>query len=407
MSEKRRYNRDFLERYCKENNITYENIDETIKVTRQLHIKGDCKGENCIEKFDKVFRMMIENSGPYCEKCTSKNRLNKLKNNCLEKYGVENPFQRKEVKDKITKTNIDRYGVKSCLQLKEMRSKIKKTNLEKYGVEHAMQNNKIKEKIKNTFMNKYGVKNPSLNLSVQAKRNKTFLDRYGVSGLNCIAKLNVTKDKIKKTCLKKYGVTYSLQNKDIREKGKQTCLKKYGEKYACQAKIIKEKIKKTFLKKYGYEYATQTEGVKEKIKKTNLEKYGVEYVSQNAEISEKQYKNSYKVKEYTYPSGKVIKCQGYEPFALDILIRDHKITEEDIITSKKEVPEIWYKDEKDKIHRYYVDIFIKSLNKFIEVKSTWTYMKDREKLEFTKNAVKDKGFLYECWVIDYKGNIIG
>ncbi len=109
-----RYDREFLERFCKDNditNITYENIDESVKVTRETHVKGQCKGENCHEKFDKTLRQVVENSGPYCKKCSLQNGKNKSKQTCLEKYGVENPFQSQEVKDKCKQTCLEKYGV--------------------------------------------------------------------------------------------------------------------------------------------------------------------------------------------------------------------------------------------------------------------------------------------------------
>lgn len=34
MSEKRRYGRECLEKFCQDNDIKYENIDESIKITR-------------------------------------------------------------------------------------------------------------------------------------------------------------------------------------------------------------------------------------------------------------------------------------------------------------------------------------------------------------------------------------
>lgn len=122
---------------------------------------------------------------------------------------------------------------------------------------------------------------------------------------------------------------------------------------------------------------------------------------QNAEIAENASKKSYKLKDYTFPSGNTIKCQGYEPYALDMLIKQG-ITENDIITSRKEVPEIWYEDSGKK-RRYYVDIYIKSLNKFIEIKSTWTYKKNTNKVALTKKEVKEKGYEYECWIFTNKG----
>ena len=380
MAEKRRYDRNFLDLFCRENDIKFENIDESIKITRDIHIKGTCIGENCIEKFDKSFRQMVETSGPFCTKCSLQNEKEKSKKTCLKKYGVANACQSDIVKDKI-----------------------KKTNLEKYGNEYAIGSETVKDKIKETMLDRYGVVNPSLDLNTQCKRTNTFIERYGV---NCIFKLNETKEKIKETCLEKYGVEHTLQVTEFREKGKEKCLKKYGTEYGCQSDIVKDKIKETNLKKYGVEYGLQNELVKEKGKKTSLKNYGVEYPMQNSSHADNVSKSAYKLKDYTFPSGKVIKCQGYEPYGLDILINDQKIEEDDIITSKKEVPEIWYKDSDDKNHRYYVDIFIKSLNKFIEVKSIWTYKKNKEKVEITKNTVKEKGFLYECWVFDGKGNIV-
>ena len=77
--------------------------------------------------------------------------------------------------------------------------------------------------------------------------------------------------------------------------------------------------------------------------------------------------------------------QGYEIFALDEIIKN--TSEEDIFVSRKS-------DEKNNTHRHYVDIYIKSLNKCIDVKSLWTYNK------------KNKGYTYEIWIYDKCGNTI-
>jgi hypothetical protein len=53
---------------------------------------------------------------------------------------------------------------------------------------------------------------------------------------------------------------------------------------------------------------------------------------------------SYSSKNFKFKSGNEIKCQGYEPFALQELI-DNNINETDIITGCKNVPIIWYNDE--------------------------------------------------------------
>jgi hypothetical protein len=115
---------------------------------------------------------------------------------------------------------------------------------------------------------------------------------------------------------------------------------------------------------------------------------------------EKLSKNAYKQKTFKLPSGKEIKCQGYEPFALQDLIKSEIIEENDIITGCKNVPTIWYNDEIGKKHRHYVDIFIPSQNKCIEVKSTWTAEKKKDCIFLKQNAAKELGYAYEIWVYD-------
>jgi hypothetical protein len=105
------------------------------------------------------------------------------------------------------------------------------------------------------------------------------------------------------------------------------------------------------------------------------------------------------------PSGKKITIQGYENFLLDELLNKN-IKEEEIITCRTEVPEIWYYDKDNKEHRYYVDVYIKSLNKFYEVKSTWTYEKNKNKIELCKEALYFLGYEYEIIIYSSKGKII-
>jgi hypothetical protein len=189
---------------------------------------------------------------------------------------------------------------------------------------------------------------------------------------------------MKQNNLAKYGKEYILQVNEFREKGK-------------------EKIKLTCLEKYGVEYPLQNEEIKNKIKQTCLAKYGVEHPSQDPNISEKQSKNAYKSKVYTFPSGRIEKIQGYENFMIDELL-ENNILEDEICVSRKNVPEIWFINSKGKKSRYFIDCFIRSENKCIEVKSKWTLKK--EDVFLKHQAVKDAGFDSEIWVYDKKGNKI-
>jgi hypothetical protein len=134
---------------------------------------------------------------------------------------------------------------------------------------------------------------------------------------------------------------------------------------------------------------------------TRKERCGFEHSLQNPEIMEKQQKNSFSFKDFVMPSGNVRKVQGFEPFALNILVKDY--LEEQIKTDRNTVPRICYRDnENDRYH--YPDIWIPHENRLIEVKSTQTYKWHKQEVLIKKKACEEQGFLYEIWCFDVKGN---
>jgi len=142
----------------------------------------------------------------------------------------------------------------------------------------------------------------------------------------------------------------------------------------------------------------------EKIKQNYLKKYGVENPSQHPLIAEKQLHNSFKKKSFIFPSGKEVFVQGYEPFALKRLLEEEKICETDIIVDRSQVPSISWTDSDGKSHIYYVDIFIPSQNRCIEVKSLWTYNKPNVKEK--QEATLISGYLHEIWIFNEKGDLL-
>ena len=123
---------------------------------------------------------------------------------------------------------------------------------------------------------------------------------------------------------------------------------------------------------------------------------------QNPIIAEKSSKNSLNAKDYTLPSGKIIKLQGYEKFALDILIT--KYDESDILTGCSNMPEIWYFDEK--YRRYFPDVYIPKDNLIIEVKSSYTYNKNFNEVNIKRLATQALGYTFKLIIFDDKGNIM-
>ena len=369
------YNYDCLMNYCSENNIKLNNDYSNVKVTRDTNIIGNCLSENCKISFYKTFRQ-LKKSEAFCKSCSKIRTKEKVKKTCIEKYGVKSVFECKEIRENMNKSIKDKYGVDNISKLDEIKIKKENTCFKNHGVSVSFKSKEIREKIKETFKNNYGVNNPF--------------------------KSEFIKEQIKQTNLIKFGVENPQQNKEIKYKTQKTCLEKYGVENMLMLEYVIEKRKYACLKKYGNEIPFKTERCKQQIKQTCLEKYGVENPQQVPEIAEKTSKNSYRKKIYILPSGKEIICQGYEPFALDKLIKEENINENDVVTGCSNVPTIWYNDNNGKKHRHYVDIYIPSQNRCIEVKSTWTAQKKKDNIFLKQDAAKELGYNYELWIYNAK-----
>jgi hypothetical protein len=186
----------------------------------------------------------------------------------------------------------------------------------------------------------------------------------------------------KKTKLERYG----NENFNNRQKSKLTCLEKYGVDNPLKAKEILDKVKSTNIEKYGFENVFQSEFIKDKIKLTNVEKYGVENYSQTG-LNET---SGYKWKDYITTNSNILKVQGHEPKLLDEIFLEYH--EDELITERKDMPEIWYLGKDNKTHRYFPDIFIPKTNTIYEVKSEYTLNIDLETNNLKFQAVKDAGF---------------
>jgi hypothetical protein len=256
------------------------------------------------------------------------------------------------------------------------------TNLIKYGCENVKQNKEIADKAKNTFNSKSNEKKKE----IQLRKEQTMLKKYGVVNPSYSQEI---KNKI------------SVKNK-VNATSRMLCLKennqkKYGVDNVFQLETVKEKSKVTFAKKYGVDNPSQLLSVKIQKEKTCFKNYGVRNPSHDIAIFEKQQK--YRWKDYTLPSGKLVKIQGYENLALDILLQTYD--ENDLILERKNIPKIHY-GENNK-HQYVTDIFIPKENKFIEVKSEYTFTKYLKINLLKEQASKNAGFDFEFLILKRTG----
>lgn len=223
----------------------------------------------------------------------------------------------------------------------------------------------------------------------------------------CQPKVMVTETRICLYCGKEFEVTYSKNNstdipakfcsraclgknnyhskskeelKEIEKKRQETNLKKYGNKYVVNSEYTRQKTRE----KLGVDYSWQLPEFRDKGNQTQIEKYG-DYYSKTPEAKEKLRNNvisrygsffnmTRRYKDYMMPSGKIIKVQGYEDLALDILLKTYN--EDDIVCGQpilKITGDIFYKDKDGNKHMYIPDIYIKSTDTIYEVKSQYTY----------------------------------
>ena len=285
-------------------------------------------------------------------------------NNCIE-YAIFKPkgYTRGCCKDhNMRLTNLEKYGVENAKQSKEFIDKAKKTYNSKTVEEKA----KIQKRKENAMLKKYGVSNPSYSSEIKEKistKNKA----------NAGSRMIVLK-----------------QNNQI----------KYGVDNVFQLNEIKEKSKETFRAKYGVENPSQSEIIKKQKENTCLKNYGVRNPQQDMEIYEKT--NNHRWKNYTMPSGKIVRVQGYEPQALDILLKSYD--EAELVLERKLIPKITYGIDDN--HQYITDIFIPKENRFIEVKSEYTFLKYLN-INLSKEEASIKaGYKFDFMILNKKGDIL-
>lgn len=138
-------------------------------------------------------------------------------------------------------------------------------------------------------------------------------------------------------------------------------------------KCAPEKAKQNCLALHGVEHSLQRKDVQRKAKRTMRRLYGVSHALQNKELFDANLKTAYKLKDYKL-GRKWILVQGFEPQALDYIRKEKGVKSIDIIcgVGAVEMPTIEYM-YLGKKRVYHPDIYIRSLNRIVEVKSEYTY----------------------------------
>lgn len=94
--------------------------------------------------------------------------INKIKNTCIHRYGVDNVMKVKQIQEQLKKFSLEKYGYEYPQQSPEIKRKIIdgliKHNINKFNVKYPLQNDVLKQKMKDTYEHTfkylYNVSNP-------------------------------------------------------------------------------------------------------------------------------------------------------------------------------------------------------------------------------------------------------
>lgn len=299
---------------------------------------------------------------------------------CCSKQYKQCPSARDISEKKRKETSIRIYGVEHHFQAPEALRKRDETSLKRYGVTHAMKLKEFSEKKRLSELTNKG----SLRTGFD-KRREWLIKNLGVEN---VFQLEEVKKKLWVTMWKKYGGHYS-KNEEWKEDYKD----KTGYDHPRRDPQVEEKRVRTCIIRYGTVSASNLEETKKKVLETNKIKFGASHPFQNSNFYESFSRRSkYLFKDFVFPSGRIIRVQGYEPEIIQELL-DSGYCEDDIKTGI-DCPEIWY-NFNNKRRRYYPDIFIPKENLVIEVKSDYTFVNQYEYNIAKREATKAAGFSFQ------------
>lgn len=208
-----------------------------------------------------------------CKKCIYEKANVKRKETLLELYGVENQFQRKEIKDKLKEKWDESYGGHP-MKDKVVKAKVKATNEERYGGSAPAHSDAVKEKIRQTNLERYGVEWSTQADSMIEKARNTNLERYGAETPFGSKEIQ---EKIQQTNLERYGVKNPFQSEDIKKRIKEKMNTDHGVSFPLQVPKFKAKAIATNNERFSSDWPFGNKKVNEKAHQTMLERYGVEH----------------------------------------------------------------------------------------------------------------------------------
>ena len=172
----------------------------------------------------------------------------------------------------------------------------------------------------------------------------------------------------------------------------------YGAENVFASSAIKKKIREHYQRVYGVDHNMQLEECKEKVRQTSLKKFGAPNVMKTHDGLARHHAALGRDVIYSFPSGRQVIVQGYEPLCIELLLEDY--TEDDLKfhASIEGSPFHYVKPETGRDSCYFPDLFIASTRTVVEVKSPYFYDLEKDQNWAKWRAVRDAGFNMKVYV---------
>ena len=204
--------------FLKENNTNEKECYDIVNGSKKCNL---CENKASFISFNKGYKDTCSET-----KCKKQSKKEKTEKTCLEKYGVYNISQLKEIKERKVKSSI-------------------KTCLEKYGVENPFQVKEFTHDINGNYK--------AHSKESKEKRNTTLLEKYGTS------------DPLSINNGRERGLQKCNYDPAIKEKRKETCIERYGAENTFSSKEFQESLKDIIEEKYGVRNISYLQETKDKI----------------------------------------------------------------------------------------------------------------------------------------------
>lgn len=182
-----------------------------------------------------------------------------------------------------------------------------------------------------------------------------------------------------------------------RSKGRRQSPETIQKRIANTNQVKKEEQRKlTCVERYGVENAILIPGSKDKVKSTCLAKYGVSSPTQRSKSTHGKWKT-------VLIEEKKFRVQGYEDIFLERL-SEFGFSLESIIQGKNKCPTVPWTDNLGVAHVYFPDFFVQEKNLLIEIKSSWTFERNKETTLAKLSAAKKLGYETLCIIFSSRND---